>query len=166
MKKWEVDSKRTWIVFCFNRDSVEISGNSGLWHNRWMRQETESSLEIWFTRFCELFGGTYHIDLVKLAGGWQLVTLVKRLSRSFTLSCSLTPNAWLCSRKSWTSLVYTGKQWTIHCKTFDSEWMGPLFEFHGMTIDVFIFFFRQSDHPKLRRKKKKHIRQALSYGTK
>ena len=100
--------------------NVEIEGNSAIWHNRWMAAGNEV---VW---------DMMHYD-VQIIGGVVLHQgKVAEMATGEGKTLVATFPAYL------NALVGRG----VHIVTVnnylairDSEWMGPLFEFHGLTID-------------------------------
>ncbi len=106
--------------FAAKRDSIEIIGDKALWHNKWDAAGTEV---VWnmIHYDVQLIGGiTLHQGKIAEMATGEGKTLVATLPVYLNALAErgvhlVTVNDYLAKR--------------------DSEWMGPLFEFHGMTID-------------------------------
>ena len=106
--------------FAAKRDSIEIVGDKAYWHNRWNAAGTEV---VWnmIHYDVQLIGGiTLHQGKIAEMATGEGKTLVATLPVYLNALAErgvhlVTVNDYLAKR--------------------DSEWMGPLFEFHGMTID-------------------------------
>lgn len=106
--------------FASRRDSVTIEGEDAIWHNRW---DAAGSEIIWdMTHYdVQLIGGiALHRGKVAEMQTGEGKTLVATLPVFLNALASkgvhlVTVNDYLARR--------------------DSEWMGPLFEFHGMKVD-------------------------------
>ena len=106
--------------FAAKRDSIEIISDKALWHNKWDAAGTEV---VWnmIHYDVQLIGGiTLHQGKIAEMATGEGKTLVATLPVYLNALAErgvhlVTVNDYLAKR--------------------DSEWMGPLFEFHGMTID-------------------------------
>lgn len=103
-----------------SRDSVEIMGNDAVWHKRWMAAGAEVEWNM-IHYDVQLIGGTvlHRGKIAEMATG-EGKTLVATLPVFLNALAGkgvhvVTVNDYLAKR--------------------DSEWMGPIFEFHGLTVD-------------------------------
>jgi len=103
-----------------SRDSIEIKGNSAIWKNRWMAGGNEITWDM------------VHYD-VQLIGGvalhkGRIAEMATGEGKTLVATLPVFLNA--LTRKG-VHLVtvndYLAKR--------DSEWMGPIYEFHGLTVD-------------------------------
>jgi preprotein translocase subunit SecA len=130
--------------FAAQRNSVEISGNSAYWHNRWDAAGTEV---VWnmIHYDVQLIGGiTLHQGKIAEMATGEGKTLVATLPVYLNALAGrgvhlVTVNDYLAKR--------------------DSEWMGPLFEFHGMTIDCI------DKHQPNSEERRKAYQADITYGT-
>ncbi len=102
------------------RDSVEIKGDKAIWHNRWMAGGNEITWDM------------IHYD-VQLIGGvamhkGKIAEMATGEGKTLAATLPVFLNA------------LSGKG--VHLVTVndylakrDSEWMGPIYEFHGLTVD-------------------------------
>ena len=103
-----------------SRDSIEIKGNRAIWQNRWMAGGNEITWDM------------VHYD-VQLIGGVALHSgKIAEMATGEGKTLVATLPVFLNS--------LTGKG--VHVVTVndylakrDSEWMGPIYEFHGLTVD-------------------------------
>lgn len=102
------------------RDSVEINGDKALWHNSWLAAGGEVKWDM-VHYDVQLIGGTvlHKGRIAEMATG-EGKTLVATLPVYLNALSGkgvhvVTVNDYLAKR--------------------DSEWMGPIFEFHGLTVD-------------------------------
>ena len=106
--------------FAAQRDSVEIKGDKALWSNTWMAAGNEVTWDM-VHYDVQLFGGiVLHQGKISEMGTGEGKTLVGTLPVYLNALTGLgvhivTVNNYLAKR--------------------DSEWNGPLFEFHGLSVD-------------------------------
>lgn len=130
--------------FAAKRDSIEIVGDKAYWHNRWNAAGTEV---VWnmIHYDVQLIGGiTLHQGKIAEMATGEGKTLVATLPVYLNALAErgvhlVTVNDYLAKR--------------------DSEWMGPLFEFHGMTIDCI-----DKHQPNSEERRKAYLAD-ITYGT-
>lgn len=143
-EKVEVTANEMDRNFAALRDSVEIVGDKALWHNRWDAAGTEV---VWnmIHYDVQLIGGiTLHQGKIAEMATGEGKTLVATLPVYLNALAErgvhlVTVNDYLAKR--------------------DSEWMGPLFEFHGMTIDCI-----DKHQPNSEERRKAYLAD-ITYGT-
>ena len=107
-------------VIASAKKNVEISGDQAIWHNKWNAAGTEISWDM-LHYDVQLIGGiVLHQGKISEMATGEGKTLVATLPTYLNAISGkgvhiVTVNDYLAKR--------------------DSEWMGPLFEFHGLTID-------------------------------
>jgi len=116
----EVDAQDFDRTLAASRESVEIKGNRAIWQNRWMAGGNEITWDM------------VHYD-VQLIGGvalhkGKIAEMATGEGKTLVATLPVFLNA------------LTGKG--VHIVTVndylakrDSEWMGPIYEFHGLTVD-------------------------------
>ena len=142
--KLEVEATMMDKQIAASRDGVEISGDRAIWHNTW---EAAGATVTWDMLHydVQLVGGIvlHQGKIAEMATG-EGKTLVSTLP-SYLNALSgrgvhlITVNDYLAKR--------------------DSEWMGPLFEFHGMTVDCIDKHQPNSDE------RRKAYQADITYGT-
>ncbi|MCH2198215.1 MAG: preprotein translocase subunit SecA [Flavobacteriales bacterium] len=126
------------------RNSVEIDGEDALWHNTWLAAGAEIKWEM-VHYDVQLVGGiALHRGKVAEMQTGEGKTLVATLPVFLNALAGrgvhlVTVNDYLARR--------------------DSEWMGPLFEFHGMTIDCI------DKHQPNSEARRNAYRASITYGT-
>ncbi len=119
-EEMEVSAKDFDRTLAASRDSVEINGDKAIWQNRWMAGGNEITWDM------------VHYD-VQLIGGvalhsGKIAEMATGEGKTLVATLPVFLNA------------LTGKG--VHVVTVndylakrDSEWMGPIYEFHGLTVD-------------------------------
>lgn len=127
-----------------HKPNVEIKGNSALWHNRWLAGGSEIKWDM-VHYDVQLIGGiALHMGKIAEMATGEGKTLVATLPVYLNALTRqgvhlVTVNNYLSRR--------------------DSEWMGPLFEFHGITIDCI-----DNHQPNSEARRKAYLAD-ITYGT-
>lgn len=143
-EKVEVTANEMDREFAAKRDNVQIIGDKALWHNRWDAAGTEVMWNM-VHYDVQLIGGiTLHQGKIAEMATGEGKTLVATLPVYLNALAErgvhlVTVNDYLAKR--------------------DSEWMGPLFEFHGMTIDCI-----DKHQPNSEERRKAYLAD-ITYGT-
>lgn len=142
--KLEVSANEIDRDLASTRDSIEISGDKAVWHNNWLAADGEVSWNM------------VHYD-VQLIGGLvlhqgKIAEMQTGEGKTLVATLPIYLNA------------MTGRG--VHVVTVndylarrDSEWMGPIFEFHGLTIDCIDKHEPNSDS------RREAYRADITYGT-
>lgn len=125
-------------------DHIEIKGDKAIWHNKWIAGGTEITWEM-VHYDVQLFGGValHKGKIAEMATG-EGKTLVATLPVFLNALSGkgvhvVTVNDYLAKR--------------------DAEWMGPIYQFHGLTIDCIDNYKPNSDE------RRKAYNNDISYGT-
>ncbi len=126
------------------KSNVEIVGDDAIWHNKWMAAGSEITWDM-LHYDVQLIGGIvlHEGKITEMATG-EGKTLVATLPAYLNALAKrgvhvITVNTYLAKR--------------------DSEWMAPIFEFHGLTIDCLDFYEPNSEE------RKKAYEADITYGT-
>lgn len=143
-KKLEVNATFWDKQLAVTKKNVEIIGEKAIWHNKWLAAGIEVTWEM-VHYDVQLIGGVvlHQGKIAEMATG-EGKTLVATLPAFLNALAKrgvhiVTVNDYLARR--------------------DSEWMGPLFEFHGLTIDC---IDKHEPHSEAR---KKAYNSDITYGT-
>ncbi|MFH0895127.1 MAG: preprotein translocase subunit SecA [Bacteroidota bacterium] len=103
-----------------NRNSIQINGNKAIWHNRWVAGGTTVKWDMVHYDVQLIGGVVLHQGKIAEMGTGEGKTLVATLPVFLNALAGkgvhiVTVNDYLAKR--------------------DSEWMGPLYEFHGLRVD-------------------------------
>ncbi len=127
-----------------DREGVEIDGDKAIWHNKWMAAGNEITWDM-LHYDVQLIGGVvlHQGKIAEMATG-EGKTLVATLPAFLNALADrgvhiVTVNNYLAVR--------------------DSEWMGPLFEFHGITVDCI------DKHQPNSEERREAYKAGIAYGT-
>ena len=132
------------IDIASKKTNVTIIGNTAEWSSKWLAAGTEVSWEMMHFDVQLIGGMVLHSGKISEMGTGEGKTLVATLPAYLNALARrgvhiVTVNDYLAKR--------------------DSEWMAPLFEFHGMTVDCIDKYQPNSDA------RKKAYRADITYGT-
>ncbi|MFC5269071.1 preprotein translocase subunit SecA [Adhaeribacter terreus] len=131
-------------AFASRKPNVQIEGDKAIWHNKWMAAGTEVTWNM-VHYDVQLIGGTVlHMGKIAEMQTGEGKTLVATLPAFLNALAKrgvhvVTVNDYLAKR--------------------DSEWMAPLFEFHGITIDCI------DKHQPNSESRRNAYRSDITYGT-